>query len=117
MNVPGVLITPRQPSVASGMFHRAPALFREQADWGASNGKAGGVPSYGEAEAEEEGSKSMVLTTHTIMKVQLYTSATPINTTLLPKHVLRVIPTMDRVRALPLAIERGPLNRVRFYSL
>lgn len=27
--------------------------------------------SYGEAELEEEGSKSMVLTTHTIMKVSL----------------------------------------------
>lgn len=27
--------------------------------------------SYGEADAEEEGSKSMVLTTHTIMKVSL----------------------------------------------
>lgn len=40
-----------------------------QADWGPSGGRAAAAPSYGEAEAEEEGSKSMVLTTHTIMKV------------------------------------------------
>lgn len=42
-----------------------------QADWGPSGGRAAAAPSYGEAEAEEEGSKSMVLTTHTIMRVSL----------------------------------------------
>lgn len=43
----------------------------KQADWGPSGGRAAAAPSYGEAEAEEEGSKSMVLTTHTIMRVSL----------------------------------------------
>lgn len=45
--------------------------FFWQADWGSSGGKMASTPSYGEAEMEEEGSKSMVLTTHTIMKVGL----------------------------------------------
>ncbi|CAM9631518.1 unnamed protein product [Laminaria digitata] len=40
----------------------------KKADWGPTGGRASAAPSYGEAEAEEEGSKSMVLTTHTIMK-------------------------------------------------
>lgn len=34
------------------------------------------APSYGEVELEEEGSKSMVLTTHTIMKVGLMAAGT-----------------------------------------
>lgn len=50
-------------------------LFGGQADWGSSGGKTAPTPSYGEAEAEEEGSKSMVLTTHTIMKVDPRTYA------------------------------------------
>lgn len=41
-----------------------------QADWGGADGRKAAAPSYGEAEAEEEGSKSMVLTTHTIMRVR-----------------------------------------------
>eukprot|EP00903_Cladosiphon_okamuranus_P015911 g14696.t1 len=54
----------------------APCLFTmvagvrklaKKADWG-SGGRQAAAPSFGEAEAEEEGSKSMVLTTHTIMK-------------------------------------------------
>eukprot|EP00752_Nemacystus_decipiens_P013829 g12278.t1 len=54
----------------------APCLFAmvagvrklaKKADWGSSGGQAA-APSFGGAEAEEEGSKSMVLTTHTIMK-------------------------------------------------
>ena len=43
----------------------------QQADWGPSGGRQTAAPSFGEAEAEEEGSKSMVLTTHTIMKVRV----------------------------------------------
>ncbi|CAM9121385.1 unnamed protein product [Sphacelaria rigidula] len=40
----------------------------KKADWGSPGGKMSARLSYGEADAEEEGSKSMVLTTHTIMK-------------------------------------------------
>lgn len=40
----------------------------KKADWGSTEGKMAATLSYGEAELEEEGSKSMVLTTHTIMK-------------------------------------------------
>ncbi|CAN0302920.1 unnamed protein product [Ectocarpus sp. 12 AP-2014] len=40
----------------------------KKADWGGPDGRKAAAPSYGEAEAEEEGSKSMVLTTHTIMR-------------------------------------------------
>lgn len=53
----------------------SPFVFGGQADWGSSGGKTAPTPSYGEAEAEEEGSKSMVLTTHTIMKVDPRTYA------------------------------------------
>lgn len=45
--------------------------YDRQADWGSPGGKMSARLSYGEADAEEEGSKSMVLTTHTIMKVSL----------------------------------------------